>query len=100
MKNRYLLFTFLYRNCKLIKRNTKINLGNHLLTIFLLSGIQLVLLVYSCADSVVRRSEETCEGGRARSHSWEPQLSGLFQKLLVLSSAVLFFWVFWASGLG
>ncbi|TYH92948.1 hypothetical protein ES332_A13G220000v1 [Gossypium tomentosum] len=88
MNQQYLLFTFLYRNCKLIKRNTKINLGNHLLTIFLLS------------DSVVRRSEETCEGGRARSHSWEPQLSGLFQKLLVLSSAVLFFWVFWASGLG
>ncbi|KAB2095708.1 hypothetical protein ERO13_A01G058700v2 [Gossypium hirsutum] len=23
-------------------------------------------------DSAVRRSGETCEGGRARSHSWEP----------------------------
>ncbi|TYI43619.1 hypothetical protein ES332_A01G182300v1 [Gossypium tomentosum] len=88
MNQQYPLFTFLYRNCKLIKRNTKINLGNHLLTIFLLS------------DSAVRRSEETCEGGRARSHSWEPQLSGLFQKLLVLSSVVLFFWLFWVSGLG
>ncbi|KAK5775272.1 hypothetical protein PVK06_043145 [Gossypium arboreum] len=35
------------------------------------------------------RTKETCEGGRTRIQSWEPQLSDRFQKLLVPSSGAL-----------
>ncbi|KAG4169838.1 hypothetical protein ERO13_A12G106650v2 [Gossypium hirsutum] len=55
------------------------------------------------SDSAVRRSKETREGGRARSFSWEPN-SLAFQKLLVLSTAVLLFGCIgprvWAIGIG
>ncbi|KAK8349590.1 hypothetical protein V6Z12_A06G152600 [Gossypium hirsutum] len=59
--------------------------------------------VYSFADSAVQRSKKMREGGRARSLSWESN-SLAFQKLLVLSAAVLRFGCIgprvWAIGIG